>query len=69
MTTMMTDLYRSDGHHAGVTPRGALGRLIRRTILRAAERRSLARLAQLDDRLLRDVGLTRADVRQMTEGL
>jgi uncharacterized protein YjiS (DUF1127 family) len=69
MTTMMTDLYRSAGHHAGVTPGGALGRLIRRTIARAAERRSLTQLALLDDRLLRDVGLTRADVRKMTEGL
>jgi uncharacterized protein YjiS (DUF1127 family) len=66
---MMTDLHRSAGHHAGVTPRGALGRLIRRTIERAAERRSLTQLALLDDRLLRDVGLTRADVQQLTEGL
>jgi uncharacterized protein YjiS (DUF1127 family) len=69
MTTMMTDLYRSAGYHAGAAPGGALGRLIRRTILRAAERRSLTQLALLDDRLLRDVGLTRADVRKMTDGL
>jgi uncharacterized protein YjiS (DUF1127 family) len=66
---MMIDLYRSAGHHARATPGGPLGRLIRRTILRAAERRSLAQLALLDDRLLRDVGLTRADVHRITEGV
>ena len=51
------------------SPCGPLGGLIRRAILRAAERRSLDQLAQLDDRLLRDVGLTRADVRALTRGL
>jgi uncharacterized protein YjiS (DUF1127 family) len=34
---------------------------------RMQERRSLAALRHLDDRLLRDVGLTRADVFEMTE--
>lgn len=33
----------------------------------ARERRSLAQLRRLDDRLLRDVGLTRADVIAMVE--
>jgi uncharacterized protein YjiS (DUF1127 family) len=34
---------------------------------RAAERRSLLALHRLDERLLRDVGLTRADLRDTTE--
>jgi len=36
---------------------------------RAAERNSLAALSKLDERLLRDVGLSRADVTRMTDGL
>jgi len=66
---MSTELYSPAGHRAGVSPRGPLGGLIRRAILRAAERRSLHQLAHLDDRLLRDVGLTRAEVRALTRGL
>lgn len=40
-------------------------RLARGWFARAAGRRSLAALRELDDHLLCDVGLTRADVRRM----
>lgn len=35
---------------------------------RSERRRSYANLLQLDDRLLRDIGLTRGDVRRLMNG-
>jgi uncharacterized protein YjiS (DUF1127 family) len=59
---MHTDIHRTTA--GGSAPRG----LLRRLLARAAERRSIAQLCRLDERLLRDVGLTRADVAQLTAG-
>lgn len=46
----------------GLDLRAMSRRLLNGLATRAAERRSLAALRRLDDRLLQDVGLTRADV-------
>lgn len=43
--------------------------LLRALHARAVDRRSRAALRRLDDRLLRDVGLTRADVAALTADL
>jgi uncharacterized protein YjiS (DUF1127 family) len=63
---MNTEIYRSTAHRSA--PRGLLRRLIDGAVTRAAERRSIAQLCRLDDRLLRDVGLTRAEVSAITAG-
>jgi uncharacterized protein YjiS (DUF1127 family) len=65
MTTMHSEIHRSIRHRA---PRGLLRRLLDGAAQRAAERRSVAQLRRLDDRLLRDVGLTRDDVAGMIGG-
>ena len=60
---MHSETYRSTAYHAA--SRSLLRRLIDGAGQRIAERRSVAQLRQLDYRLLRDVGLTRADVSAM----
>jgi uncharacterized protein YjiS (DUF1127 family) len=61
---MHTEMYRSNDFRSG--PRGLLRRLVGDAIARVAERRSIEQLRRLDDRLLRDVGLTRGDVAELT---
>lgn len=63
MTTETLHTSRSGG------PLGFFRQLLGQLSARAAERRSLAALRRLDDRLLGDVGLTRAEVDAMTDGL
>jgi uncharacterized protein YjiS (DUF1127 family) len=65
MTNMHSEIYRSTAH---LEPRGLLRRLLDGAARRAAERRAVAQLRRLDDRLLRDVGLTRADVTAVVNG-
>ena len=65
MTTHTPTLPGHDGLGLITLP----NRMLRGLLARAAERRSLAALRRLDDRLLRDVGLTRGDVHELTIGL
>ena len=65
MTTHTTSPSGHDGLGLITLP----SRMLRGYLARAAERRALAALRRLDDRLLRDVGLTRGDVHEMTIGL
>ena len=67
---MHTDAFGSPasvrGHRANA-PLAWLRRLHNDILARAAERRSIDRLGKLDDRLLRDIGLTRTDVAALVE--
>ncbi|MEO5621343.1 MAG: DUF1127 domain-containing protein [Cypionkella sp.] len=55
----MTKLLTVDGRN---TPRGGLRSLLAATLTRFSRNREMAHLARLDDRLLRDVGLTSTDL-------
>jgi len=62
---MHTDAFHSPASVGGYrtnAPHGWLRRLLDEVMARTAERRSVSMLAQLDDRLLRDIGLTPTDV-------
>jgi uncharacterized protein YjiS (DUF1127 family) len=61
---MHTSIARSTAH-CSASP-GLLRRLVDHAVARTAWRRSIDQLSRLDDRLLRDVGLTRADVWDLT---
>lgn len=65
MTTETATRFDHDGLGLLALPR----RVVRAFAARAAGRRSLAALRKLDDHLLRDVGLTREDVLDMTDRL